>query len=319
MVVFGVFFTGMVVLSGCSTSPPLRDTELVKKKTELPLDLKKTFEVQEEKEAHVAVRIQKKTKKVNKKEKKKVFEYPVRRPSWNPIYFDEKMTYEVTYFGATAAYFFLDVLPFKTINSRRVYHFRGKAKSSSVFKLFYEMDDQVESFVDFEGVFSHRFNLTLNESKQVRNSIELFNSKKEETYYWDYTHAKGKQPKETKKSEKIKPFSQDLFSAIHYLRFVEFPDGGVIRFPLVTEAKNWEVEIVVQKRTTMKTPLGRRTKVVRVEVRTIKDGKIKQQGKSFIWYTDDERRIPVLIEAKVKVGTVKAALTEVQLGHQPAL
>ena len=48
-------------------------------------------------------------------------------------------------------------------------------------------------------------------------------------------------------------------------------------------------------------------------------GVLKNSGDSFLWVADDIRRIPLKLEAKVKVGTVVAKLWKVELGTPPVV
>ncbi|MCK4262394.1 DUF3108 domain-containing protein, partial [bacterium] len=43
-------------------------------------------------------------------------------------------------------------------------------------------------------------------------------------------------------------------------------------------------------------------------------GILKEKGDIYIWLTDDERRIPVLIKAKVVIGTLNMVLVDKDLG-----
>jgi hypothetical protein len=113
------------------------------------------------------------------------FVYPNRRPAKDPIWIGEKHVFDITYFGMSAGDLSMEALPFKVVNSRKVYHIRANAVSSSVFNLFYRLNDIVESFIDFEGVFSHRFHIVLDETKQSRDAVELYDHEKRQTYYWN--------------------------------------------------------------------------------------------------------------------------------------
>ncbi|MBH9751110.1 DUF3108 domain-containing protein, partial [Clostridioides difficile] len=75
---------------------------------------------------------------------------------------------------ATAGQLELDVLPEKVVADRPTYHFRAVASSTSVFSLFYRVNDVAESFMDTTGLFSHKFSLKLDESKQTRDVLELY-------------------------------------------------------------------------------------------------------------------------------------------------
>lgn len=256
-------------------------------------------------------------KKVKESPEEPAFVFPNRRPEKDPIWMNEKLVYEITYFGMGAGDFTLEVLPYKVINNRKVYHVRGTAVTSKVFSLFYRLNDVVESFFDFEGFFSHRFHLVLDESKQTRDSLELHDSEKGQTFYWNRWNRPSTGYIETKDFFPMPPFCQDGISALYYLRVVPFPSEGVITVPVVSEGKTWDAEVSVVRREILNTPMGRVQTVV-LKPETKYQGVLQKKGDSFLWLTDDERRIPVRLEAKVKVGSVVASLKEIENGTPPA-
>lgn len=73
-----------------------------------------------------------------------------RRPKVDPFRIGEKVTLELSYFGVAAGEMNLEVRPFVQVNGRKSYHFVGTAVSSSVFAMFYAVDDWFETFVDYE-------------------------------------------------------------------------------------------------------------------------------------------------------------------------
>jgi hypothetical protein len=241
---------------------------------------------------------------------------PNRRTERDPIWTGEKHTFTITYFGTPAGTLDVEVMPFKVMNERKVYHIRANARSSKLFSLFYRIDDTIESFVDYEGFFSHRFHLILDESKQTRDSLELHDSEKGRTFYWNRWNHATRGVSETKEFFPMTPYSQDSVSALFYLRKVPLPDGAVIRFPVISEGKTWEAEVTVMRREPCDTPMGRRQCVV-VKPETKFQGVLQKKGDSFLWMTDDDRRFVVRLEAKVRVGTVVAFLKEVVPGNPP--
>lgn len=246
------------------------------------------------------------------------FVYPTRRPEKEPMWVGEKFVYSISYFGVSAGDVSFETLPFKTLNKRKVYHFRANAVSSAVFSLFYRLNDVVDSYVDYQGVFSHRFHVVLDETKQKRDSLELNDSEKKLTYYWNRWDHKTNGYTETKQFTPIEPLSQDSMSALYYLRTIPLPTGAVITFPLVSEGRTLETVCTVLRREMIDTPMGRvQAIVIRPEIKY--QGILKKTGDSFLWLSDDERRIPIRLEAKVKIGTVVGSLKKVELGKAPEL
>lgn len=310
-----------MTLFSCSSSPPIEKVDSGTKA--LPSELLTKFEVLEASQpAPVASVVP--SPKVNGKAKvaKKVkvavpFTYPDRRPKVNPIWLGEKQTLEVTYLGLPGGYFATEVLPMKKIADRDVFHFKGTVKSSAVASLIYRVDDMVESFWDATGLFSHRFHMVLDETKQTRDVLELYDSDKKKAFYWNRRNQPDRPPTESKEYFDMAAFTQDSFTAIFYVRTLPLIDGEVYVFPVVSEGKGWDCVVNVVRREMMDTPMGRiRTIVIRPQTRY--NGVLKQeQGDSFIWLTDDDRRFVVRLEAKVKIGYVAAQLKKVELGEKP--
>ena len=69
--------------------------------------------------------------------------------------------------------------------------------------------------------------------------------------------------------------------------------------------KSHNTEVQVLRREELSTPLGRfRTIVIRPVLKT--PGIFNRSGDLFIWLTDDDRRIPVQMKSKVRLGSVTA-------------
>jgi hypothetical protein len=245
------------------------------------------------------------------------FVYPVRRPEKNPFLPGERLVFSINYFGMSAGDFTLEVLPYKVLSNRKVFHIRGTAISSAVFSIFYRLHDVIESYMDYDGEFSHRFHLKLDESKQTRDALELNDSEKSQTYYWNRWNHHKNGYKESKEFAPITPFSQDSLSSLYYIRTVPLKVGDVVTFPVVSEGKNWESVCTVLRKEEMSTPIGKIPAIViRPEMKF--QGVLKKSGDSSLWLSDDERRIPLRLEAKVKIGTVVANLKKVEFGQEPA-
>lgn len=319
----------LLIVGGCASSR-LGDIQPLPK--DLPADLQRKFEVLEAKTGPAPevspspmpqLKLSKKEIAKAKREAKKVkskaaFVYPNRRTKINPIWIGEQQVLEITYIGLKAGEFTLDVLPMKQLANRSVYHLRAHAVSSSMMNLFYRLNDTVESFWDYEGLFSHRFHMLLDQTRQKRDALELYDSETKKVFYWNRRNHIEKGISESKETFDIElPFSQDSFSALYYLRTLPLEDGKVYAYPVISEGRGWEAVVTVVRREMQDTPMGKRMCIV-VKPQTRYNGVMKQEkGESFIWLTDDDRRFIVRLEAQVKVGAVAAQLKKVELGEKP--
>lgn len=246
------------------------------------------------------------------------FVWPNRRPSLDPLWIGEQLVYDISYFGVSAGEFTISLEGIKAVNQRKVYHARGVAVSSAVFSVFYRLHDVVESFFDYDGIFSHRFHIVLDESKQTRDSLELNDSEKAQTYYWNRWNHHSRGYTEVKEYKPIPRFSQDSMSAMYYLRTIlPIANGQMVTFPVVSEGKFWDAEITALRREEFDSPALGKVRTIVLKPETKYQGILQKRGDSFLWFTDDEHRYMVKMEAKVKIGTVHATLKKVIPGSRP--
>ncbi len=245
------------------------------------------------------------------------FPYPNRRPTIEPYQAGERADYDINYLGVNAGRFSLRILPYKQINGRKVYHVHGEARSSKVFSLFYSLNDTIETFIDFEALAPHRFQVILDESKQKRNSLELYDSEKGETFFWNRLNHHKRGYVEVKDTFPMRPFSQDSLSALFFIRAQSIREDEPLQFPVVSEGKNWDAVVTLVKREDLNTPLGR-VKTMKLKLETQYQGVLKKQGDSHIWVTDDHRRVLVRLEAKVRIGSIVAELKNFEPGRAEA-
>jgi len=244
------------------------------------------------------------------------FQIQNRRPQngHEPFPIGEKMTWNVGYLAFSAGTATSTVMPYNYINGRKVYHLEGTAKSSGIMNLFYSLDDVVETFIDFEGMFTHRFHMVLDETKQKRDSVEIHDLEKMDVFWWSRLNHAEKGFIEKKETSPIPPYAQDIYSALYYLRTVPLPDGANIKLPLIVEGKAVDAEVNVLRREECGTVVGKRTCVV-VKPETRLQGVLQKTTDSFIWLTDDEQRLVVRIEANVKIGSISVTLEKYESGQ----
>lgn len=250
------------------------------------------------------------------KEGAKKVEVKLRRPSKDPIWIGERHVMDVTYFGMGGGTLTMDVLPLKMIGDRKVYHFKGHAVSSKVFSLFYRVNDTVESYFDYDGLFSHRLHVVIDESKQSRDALELTDFFKGQTFYWNrWSHVQNGSG-ESKETAEVPQYCQDTMTALFYMRGLPMRVGEVITFPVISEAKWWEAVITVIAREMLDTPMGRKA-AIKLKLDTKLQGVLQKRGDSFLWLTDDDRRFVLRLDAKVKIGTVVISTREILEGAPP--
>jgi hypothetical protein len=314
-----VAFGTLMLLNSCSTNSGLRkfDDENIKK--EIPKEVAERFEVKDvgaptptpTPKTATGKGKKSKVKSVSHSETPESTVPPQRKLDPMPFQVGEKLEYDVRYVGVTAATFTTEVMPEKLVNNRRVYHLNARARTLRLFELVYRADDKIQSFFDSEGLYSHRFTMDLDESKQSRKLIELYDYEKKKSFMWNRIDHKERGFSEQKVETDIKPWSQDPLSFLFYIRAVNLPSskGEVVKIPVILDGKPWESVITFERRESISVG-SKRFEANVYHMENFHNGELKNKDNT-LWISNDSKRYLLRIETKVKVGSFAVALDNI--------
>jgi hypothetical protein len=175
------------------------------------------------------------------------------------------------------------------------------ATSSPLVTKFYPVDNRVESVVDAASLLPHRFIFHRREGKR-KNDFDV-----------TFHHAEGiaiSTKDGQTESLPIPPDTQDPISILYYVRSLPSIAPGTSHVLNVHhDKKNYRVEIKLEEIETVGGPLGE-VDAVRILVIMPFQGIFLNEGNVQVWITNDARRIPVMMKAKVIIGSVVAKLVE---------
>ncbi|MBN1566528.1 MAG: DUF3108 domain-containing protein [Acidobacteria bacterium] len=114
--------------------------------------------------------------------------------------------------------------------------------------------------------------------------------------------------------ENIPPCVQDPFSALYTFRMSELRLQHVQTFMIGNDDKFKEVQARVEKQEVLDTSLGKLA-AWNVDTSALKEGLFKEGGQFRIWFSADERKLPLQFEVKVSLGRVLGKLISVE--NQP--
>jgi hypothetical protein len=104
----------------------------------------------------------------------------------------------------------------------------------------------------------------------------------------------------------------DPISLIYHLRTLDLAPGKNHDFTVIADGRVYNVHAKVVRRETVTTPAGKfNTVVVEPEMES---GGAKREEKMWIWYSEDERRLPVRIRTEVNFGSITATLRGISSG-----
>ena len=123
--------------------------------------------------------------------------------------------------------------------------------------------------------------------------------------------------KVAQKAFDLQPCVLDVLSAFFVTRVRGVPEREPLRLPVFDNGKSYvlEVRFLGRERLDLPKPLGKKVPTMVVEpVLAEGTGLFVKEGRLKIWLTDDERRIPVRLRAKVAIGSVAADLESYRPG-----
>ncbi|HKU19970.1 MAG TPA: DUF3108 domain-containing protein [Terriglobales bacterium] len=177
-------------------------------------------------------------------------------------------------------------------------------------------------FVNLLFAVHDQFRTTINPrtfcSLAVSKQTEEGSRRRQTEVYFDYAHGKSLLQEKDLKTGAVKHVEHpiprcvtDVMSSFYYVGSLPLAPGQNFVFPLNDGGPTGEITATVEGREQVKTPAG---VFPSVRVRAIASaGPMKNKGRVWVWYSDDGQRIPVLLKAKVKWGTLNFRLAKVEI------
>ncbi len=237
-----------------------------------------------------------------------------RRPIKDPFSVGEKVIHEMSYFSARAGLLTMEVKPMAQVNQRLSYHFFIGLKSSGMFSNFYSVDDQVNTFLDYEELVPHVLKISIKESGKLAQSQSYFDFETNKASFWEKKYTEKSGEEERKFSWDILPYSQNAFSGLYYMRIFDWKVGKEIAFQVAEDKKNIVFKGTAIAEETLETEAGD-FKTIKIKASILSRGALTQTGDVFLWITNDDRKYIVRIEAKIKIGTIVSEVIEIKQGQ----
>ena len=211
----------------------------------------------------------------------------------------EQLTYEISWLNITAGTAVMAVSDSGTDGDRPLAKLITTAQSRPVITTFFPVDNRVESIVDPATLLPEHLTFKRREGKK-KEDIEYTFHQKEGTV----TVVKGG----ATETLEIPPGTQDVISCLYYARSaLSFQPGSSLTMNVHHDKKNRKLDVLVEGIETISGPWGE-VETARVLVVMPFQGLFLNQGNIRVWFTNDDRRIPVRMKAKVIIGSIVADL-----------
>jgi hypothetical protein len=200
----------------------------------------------------------------------------------------ERAEYQVKLGGVSVGSGSVEVLGIVNVQGVPTFHTRMRVSGGIPLA---RVDDRYESWIDTEGIFSRRFVQDVHEVRYRRQRAYEFDVTRRTWRRTDGSDDTG-----------VLPTSEPLddLSFMYYARTLPLRVGDQYRLTRYFKESGNPVILRVVRKETVTVPAGRfNTVVVQPSIRT--SGLFAEGGRAEIYFSDDERHIPVLIKSRVPV------------------
>lgn len=183
----------------------------------------------------------------------------------------------------------------------------ASADTLGAINLIYRVSDRYQSSFNRTTGCSAGFSKQIQEGRRQVTTDLVFDYAQHKALLNEKNIVKG-----TSKHQEgeVGPCVTDLLSAIFYPASQTLTPGQSFRIPVGDSTRTVLVTMKIEDRESIRTPLGT-YQTIRVQP-TAEAGVVKARGDIWIWYTDDERHMPVQMRARFFWGTITFRLTALE-------
>ena len=171
----------------------------------------------------------------------------------------------------------------------------GRARS-----VFLEIDNHYTSYVQASTLLPHRVETSIRQGSRISEDLLLIDQQSRNARFADDSQ------------RSLSGETYDLVSLIYALRTRAPASGAKAKFTAFYGRDLVELDVKAMERERITTPTGTYN-AVRVEI----DPKGQSKYKTYVWFSDDAQKLPVLITARLPFGEVRAELSGLSYNVRP--
>lgn len=223
----------------------------------------------------------------------------------------ETLVYEVAWLKIEGGEMTIATTRERTPDGVPVHRIALRAESNEYVSRFYPVRTRYETWVDARDFLPIRFEKHAREGRYESDELEQFDLARRVAVWRDEEHVRATGP--------VPERFQDIISSFFWLRTQALLPGSSVDVDMYSRGKVYRLRAVVLGREPVETPLGAFTAYkVQPQLREGETDADRNRGKLFLWFSDDDRRLPVMARTVLPIGSVTARLKRVDTGRTAA-
>ncbi|MBN1435249.1 DUF3108 domain-containing protein [Candidatus Fermentibacterales bacterium] len=214
----------------------------------------------------------------------------------------ERLVFSVEYGIIKAGTATLSVSGPEDYDGLQAYRIVATACSNPAFSSFFRVEDTNEALLDIVQLHTLMFHKHLEEGSY----------RFDETVYYDQEAGYARYPEEPDSAKalvEIPPHALDVLSSLYYARTLPLEVGEVYYLDCHADNDNYPLKVTVLGEERIRVPAGEFDCIL-VQPELSSPGIFEQKGELYVWLTDDEARMPVLMRSAIVIGEIATLLQE---------
>jgi hypothetical protein len=207
----------------------------------------------------------------------------------------------------------------KEVDGEQVYNLKVAGSTTKSFDRMYRIRDTFESVVDKKDLYPLYYNEVKHEDSYYVNKKYKYVKDQEgdsTTVYLDMV----RKTRAWKDTVRIDKQTYDLVTTCYRVRNLDtdkLVKNRTVPFPMLFDNEVFDLGLTYKGKEEVKLKNGKKYKALKLVPKLIAGDLFKKEEDMTIYVSDDANHIPLLIEAKIKVGYIKAMLADVRNTKMP--
>jgi len=220
----------------------------------------------------------------------------------------ESLTYKI-YYNWNFIWLSAGEVTFSVVDEEEQFHLEVVGETYDSYNWFFEVKDYYDTWIDKETLLPTRAIRSIKEGKYRLYDDLTFHQPEQKIY-----DERGKAVDDIRERHnfEVDGCRHDMVSILYYARNIDFASyqvGETFPINIFADKETWPLKVAFEGKELNKTVRGYGTfNTLKFSPEVIEGDLFPEGAQVHVWATDDENKIPLIIESPLSVGSAKAIL-----------